>query len=164
MKTKNLVAAAGALAAGLIVAIHGWGATDTPGLPGPDCGVAAGSAAMNINLEESKRRIWLKSLIAEELVAGRLTYPEAAEQALAINRTSDLVMEILHLRYPDLPEEEAVALVLMTAVRNILGEDSSRLAEVEARLGAEWLAAKGRPLQHWSLHQVTPLRLPASGG
>jgi hypothetical protein len=146
MKTKYLVAAAGALAAGLIVAVHGWGDTDAPGLPGPDCGVTAGSGAMNLTLEESKRRIWLKYLIAEELVAGRITYLEAAAQALAINRTCDLVTENLRRGYPGLTDEEVVALMLLTSVRNILGEDSSRLAEVEARLDAEWQSVKGRPL------------------
>lgn len=77
--------------------------------------------------------------VAELLIAGELTLPDAAAELDEINRDRTDLGEVLHYSFPDAPTHRArLARYALRKVHTSLADDPSRLAAVSVRLEAEY--------------------------
>ena len=134
--------------AGLVLACPEWAHSN--GLDfwvgAPECAAAAAAPAqLHDSGEAAALRARLKHRLTEELIAGRITYGEAIEHFLAINRSADGVMATTRGFFPAATDEESVARQVLSYVDAHLRRDPARQVAVKDRLSAERRGSRAAP-------------------
>jgi hypothetical protein len=92
----------------------------------------------------TQQSLALKSIITDDLIAGRTTLAEAVEQFRALDLTDPAIMAAVRLSFPAASEDESVTLQVIQFVRSALAYEPSRQEETVCRLQAAASAMKVR--------------------
>jgi hypothetical protein len=95
-----------------------------------------GQVRVEARFARTHQSLALKSIITDDLIAGRTTLAEAVEQFRALDLTDPAIMATVRLSFPAASEDDSVTLQVIQFVRSALASEPSRQEERVCRLQA----------------------------